>query len=359
MPDPAIAAHTPIVQSLQQALNSVLLGKPHAVRSALTCLLAGGHLLIEDLPGMGKTLLAHGLAKVLGLSYSRVQFTGDLLPADITGGAVFERDQSSFRFVPGPIFTEVLLADEIDRAAPRTQSALLEAMAEGQVTVDGETHALPDPFFVIATQNPHTHAGTFPLPESQLDRFLMRIELGFPDPEAERQLLRQGDQPRLLLQPQSIVPASLATCDQHRLRLDDRGALDAALAGCDGLVIATGARPSVDLTGPMRVDAWGVRQQVESCQRLGIRRVVLVSSLCAGRWRHPLNLFGLILVWKRVGEQSLERSGLDWTVIRPGGLSEREEGLETEGIRWSGPDTQESDAIPRRLVARCCLEALN
>lgn len=172
------------------------------------------------------------------------------------------------------------------------------------------------------------------------------------------ELLRQGDQPRLLLQPQSIVPASLATCDQHRLRLDDRGALDAALAGCDGLVIATGARPSVDLTGPMRVDAWGVRQQVESCQRLGIRRVVLVSSLCAGRWRHPLNLFGLILVWKRVGEQSLERSGLDWTVIRPGGLSERETELEQEGIRYSNADQQESDSIPRRLVARCCVEAL-
>jgi uncharacterized protein YbjT (DUF2867 family) len=172
------------------------------------------------------------------------------------------------------------------------------------------------------------------------------------------ELLRQGDQPRLLLQPQSIGPASLATCEQHRLRLDDRGALDAALAGCDGLVIATGARPSVDLTGPMRVDGWGVRQQVESCQRLGIRRVVLVSSLCAGRWRHPLNLFGLILVWKRVGEQSLERSGLDWTVIRPGGLSERETELEQEGIRYSNADQQESDSIPRRLVARCCVEAL-
>ena len=173
------------------------------------------------------------------------------------------------------------------------------------------------------------------------------------------EVLAAGDRPRLLLRPNSVVPDSLAGCEQHRLDLADAAALDAALRGADALVIATGARPSVDLTGPMRVDAWGVQHQVESCRRLGLKRVVLVSSLCAGRWQHPLNLFGLILVWKRVGEQALERSGLDWTVIRPGGLSEREEELQTEGIRWSGPDTQESDAIPRRLVARCCLEALH
>ncbi|MEY3544298.1 MAG: hypothetical protein RLZZ247_455, partial [Cyanobacteriota bacterium] len=145
------------------------------------------------------------------------------------------------------------------------------------------------------------------------------------------ELLRVCEQPRLLLRPESVVPASLEQCEQHRLQLGDRAALDAALSGCDGLVIATGARPSVDLSGPMRVDAWGVRHQVESCERLGIRRVVLVSSLCAGRWRHPLNLFGLILVWKRIGEQSLERSSLEWTVIRPGGLSEREAELDQEG----------------------------
>ena len=168
-----------------------------------------------------------------------------------------------------------------------------------------------------------------------------------------------GDLPRLLLRSGSQLPPSLAGCEQHRLDLGDAAALDAALRGADALVIATGARPSVDLTGPARVDAWGVQQQVASCQRVGVRRVVLVSSLCAGRWTHPLNLFGLILVWKRLGEQALERSGLDWTVIRPGGLSEREEGLEGEGIRWSGPDTQESESIPRRLVARCCLDALN
>ncbi len=147
--------------------------------------------------------------------------------------------------------------------------------------------------------------------------------------------------------------------EQVRLSLQDPNALDSALKGVDALVIATGARPSIDLLGPMRIDAWGVRSQVESCLRVGVSRVILVSSLCAGRWRHPLNLFGLILVWKRIGEQALENSGLDWTVIRPGGLSEREETLEEEGVYWSGPDQQESDSIPRRLVARCCLEALN
>jgi uncharacterized protein YbjT (DUF2867 family) len=173
------------------------------------------------------------------------------------------------------------------------------------------------------------------------------------------EVLAAGDQPRLLLRPGSVIPPTLRDCDRHRLDLNDALALDAALRGADALVIATGARPSVDLTGPLRVDAWGVQRQVESCRRLGLQRVVLVSSLCAGRWQHPLNLFGLILVWKRVGERALESSGLDWTVIRPGGLSEREDGLDREGIRWSGPDTQESDAIPRRLVARCCLEALN
>ena len=134
---------------------------------------------------------------------------------------------------------------------------------------------------------------------------------------------------------------------------------DSSLRGVDALVIATGARPSVDLTGPMKVDAWGVERQVESCQRVGVQRVVLVSSLCAGRWKHPLNLFGLILVWKRVGERNLENSGLDWTVIRPGGLNEREDDLDEEGVLWTGADKQESDSIPRRLVARCCIEALN
>ena len=165
----------------------------------------------------------------------------------------------------------------------------------------------------------------------------------------------RGDQARLLLRPQSELPGSLAGADQRRLSLMDPHALDAV----DALVIATGARPSVDLTGPMRVDAWGVQRQVDSCRRVGVRRVVLVSSLCAGRWQHPLNLFGLILVWKRVGEQTLEESGLDWTIVRPGGLSEREDHLESEGILYTSADQQQSNSIPRRLVARCCVEALH
>lgn len=165
---------------------------------ALACLLARGHLLIEDLPGMGKTLLSHALAKVLGLSYNRIQFTSDVLPADVIGTSIFDRETSEFRFIEGPLFAQVVLADEINRATPKSQSALLEAMEERQVTVEGETRPLPEPFFVIATQNPSTQAGTFPLPESQLDRFLMRIELGYPDPDAERALLKGGDRRRSL-----------------------------------------------------------------------------------------------------------------------------------------------------------------
>jgi len=170
--------------------------------------------------------------------------------------------------------------------------------------------------------------------------------------------LKEGNQVRLLLRPNSLLPDDLTNCDQRRLSLGDEKALDAALEGCEALVLATGARPSADLTGPARVDALGVRQQVASCQRVGVKRLVLVSSLCAGRWLHPLNLFGLILVWKRVGEQALEQSDLDWTVIRPGGLNEREENLKKEGIRYTAANCQEDARIPRRLVARCCIEAL-
>ena len=172
------------------------------------------------------------------------------------------------------------------------------------------------------------------------------------------EVLARGDKARLLLRPSSVLPDSLTGVDQRRLALSDAEALDQALRGVDGLVIATGARPSVDLSGPMRVDAWGVKAQVESCRRVGVRRIILVSSLCAGRWRHPLNLFGLILVWKRVGERALEASGLDWTVIRPGGLTAREHDLSEEGIVYSPADQQERDSIPRRLVARCCVEAM-
>ncbi|MFV1922820.1 MAG: AAA family ATPase [Methylotenera sp.] len=173
-----------------KALNQVILGKQSQVKLALTCLLARGHLLIEDLPGMGKTTLAHALANVFGMAFNRVQFTSDLLPADVLGVSVYDRNTASFKFHRGPIFSNILLADEINRATPKTQSALLEAMEEYQVSVDGNTLPLPSPFFVIATQNPHHNIGTFPLPESQLDRFLMRISLGYPDHDAERTLLK-------------------------------------------------------------------------------------------------------------------------------------------------------------------------
>ncbi len=177
--------------SLQQ-LNQIILGKEQPVKLALTCILADGHLLVEDLPGMGKTTLAHALANVLGLSYTRIQFTSDLLPADLIGASVFDPKHASFSFHKGPIFSSVFLADELNRATPKSQSALLEAMEEGQVSVDGETYPLPEPFFVIATQNPQSQSGTFPLPESQLDRFMLRISLGYPDPEVERELLKGG-----------------------------------------------------------------------------------------------------------------------------------------------------------------------
>lgn len=183
-----------MAQSIQRAIeqiNQIILGKEKETKLAMCCLLAKGHLLIEDLPGMGKTTLSHALASSLGLSYSRVQFTSDLLPADITGVSIFNQKNHDFTFHPGPIFNQVVLADEINRASPKTQSALLEAMEEKQVSVDGTSHQLPQPFFVIATQNPLHQSGTFPLPESQLDRFLMRITLGFPPHEAERKMLSQ------------------------------------------------------------------------------------------------------------------------------------------------------------------------
>lgn len=176
---------------VEQSLNQVILGKPEQVRLALCCLLAEGHLLLEDLPGMGKTTLAHALANSLGLSYRRVQFTNDLLPGDLIGMNIYDTRSQQFHFQAGPVFSQVLLADEINRASPKTQSALLEAMEEKQVSVDGETRSLPKPFFVIATQNPLFHAGTSALPESQLDRFMFRLSLGFPDKHAEHQLLQR------------------------------------------------------------------------------------------------------------------------------------------------------------------------
>lgn len=195
---------TPLSGALS-TLEDIVLGKPEKIRLALVCLVAGGHLLIEDIPGVGKTTLAHALARVLGLRFQRIQFTSDLLPADIIGVTVFEREHERFAFRPGPLFAEVVLADEVNRATPRAQSALLEAMQEMQVSVDGKTHPLPHPFFVIATQNPQEQIGTYPLPESQLDRFAMCLDLGYPTAEAERALYQAEDRRDVLARLKPIL----------------------------------------------------------------------------------------------------------------------------------------------------------
>lgn len=186
------------ISSIIDTANQIILGKETVIRLSLTCMIARGHLLIEDTPGVGKTTLAHVLAKILGLSYQRIQFTSDMLPADILGVSVFDRQSGNFAFHPGPIFSQFILADEVNRATPRAQSALLEAMEENQITLEGETRHLPEPFFVIATQNPSNQIGTFPLPESQLDRFMMRLHLGYPDNTAERELLKGRDRREML-----------------------------------------------------------------------------------------------------------------------------------------------------------------
>jgi MoxR-like ATPase len=233
-----------IADILVERIGAILIGKDQEIRLALACLFARGHLLIEDLPGMGKTTLAQTLAAALGLSYTRIQFTSDLLPADIVGVSVYDRDNGSFEFHPGPVFSQVVLADEINRTTPKTQSALLEAMSEGQVSVEGETRQLPQPFFVIATQNPATQSGTFPLPESQLDRFLMRIKLGYPDPVAERQLL-SGDDPRKKLK---NLKASIneATLEQIQAKVSGVKAAESLIDYIQRLLQQTRTLPQLD-----------------------------------------------------------------------------------------------------------------
>lgn len=258
----------PLLSAALSSLNRIVLGKELQLRLALSCLLARGHLLIEDVPGVGKTTLALALARTLGLSFQRVQFTSDLLPADILGVSIFEPQNGSFRFHPGPIFAQLVLADEVNRASPKTQSALLEAMEERQVTADGETRALPEPFFVIATQNPSHQIGVFALPESQLDRFLMRISLGYPAREAERALLMEPERRDLLqdLQP-AIQPADFRLLQQKVSSVVTSPALlDYLLA----LIESTRHHPSL-------------RQGLSPRAGLALRRAAQAWALLSGR----------------------------------------------------------------------------
>ena len=215
----------PALGTLLSAAEEIILGKRHTLKLALTAVLARGHLLIEDIPGVGKTTLAHTLARLLGLRFQRIQFTSDLLPADVLGMSIFDRESGSFRFHPGPVFAQLILADEINRATPKTQSALLEVLEEEQVTTEGTTHYLPDPFFVIATQNPITQIGTFPLPESQLDRFLLRVSIGYPDQIAERALLLGEDRRSMLERHPPVIDAETlkgAQIAAGRVHVSDR-----------------------------------------------------------------------------------------------------------------------------------------
>ncbi len=282
-------AQAQIDRALQQ-IESIIVGKPRQVRLALCCLLAGGHLLIEDLPGVGKTTLAHAMAGVFGLDFSRIQFTSDLLPADILGVSIFDPATQRFSFHPGPIFAHCVLADEMNRATPKTQSALLEAMEEQQVTVDGTTYPLKQPFFVIGTQNPLDQSGTFPLPESQLDRFMMRLSLGYPDPEAERRLLKGDSGARRLdgLKPVMDIPDLL---DLQR-QAEGIHASDALLDYLQALVAATrdrqrflyGLSPRAALSLLSAARAWAMMQgrgQVEPADLQAVLPAVASHRLVA------------------------------------------------------------------------------
>jgi MoxR-like ATPase len=257
-----------LIASIRQQLQSVIVGKQQEIDACIACLLAGGHLLIEDVPGVGKTTLAQALARTFGLAFSRVQFTSDLMPSDLSGVSVFARTSERFVFHQGPLFTQVLLADEINRASPKTQSALLEAMEERQVSVDGETHALPVPFFVIATQNPLDQSGTNPLPESQLDRFLMRVSLGYPDRASERQLLGGADRRAQL----AYLPG-LLSAEQLRQLQDAVQAVHAAPALLDYLQ---------DLIDATRKGSWFV-QGLSPRAGMAVLRAAKAQAFLEGR----------------------------------------------------------------------------
>ena len=257
------AARSDIAAVLAQ-LNRVILGKDAQIRLCVACLLARGHLLIEDIPGVGKTTLAHAIAKTLGLSFQRVQFTSDLLPADVLGVSIYDRETGKFRFQHGPIFAQLVLADEINRASPKAQSALLEAMEERQVTLDGQSMPLPEPFFVIATQNPQEQVGTFPLPESQLDRFLMRVHLGYPAAAAERELLSGVDRRELINSLDTVFSVEVLRALQQRVLdvhvapalLDYVQALVAHTRSAAGLSVGLSPRAAIGLLRAAR--AWAM-----------------------------------------------------------------------------------------------------
>ena len=280
-------------------VGQIVVGKDQQVRLAFTCLLAGGHLLIEDVPGVGKTTLAHALALSLGLKFNRVQFTSDLLPADVAGISVYEREKNGFVFHPGPIFTQVLLADEINRATPKTQSGLLEAMEERQVTFDGVTRDLPEPFFVIATQNPAHQVGTFPLPESQLDRFLMCLSLGYPDPAAERALLLGEDRRAMLRTLQAATsPAELMEAQAALRRIHASNALvdyvqALAQASRQGTLFAEGLSPRATLALLQAGRAWAALEGRDHVLPEDIQAVLV--PVCAHRLRPLRSAQGMVL----------------------------------------------------------------
>ncbi|MFC5549550.1 AAA family ATPase [Massilia aerilata] len=277
------------LHSAARQVGQIVVGKDQQVRLALTCLLAGGHLLIDDVPGVGKTTLAHALALTLGLQFNRVQFTSDLLPADVAGISVYEREKNGFVFHPGPIFSQVLLADEINRATPKTQSGLLEAMEERQVTADGVTRPLPEPFFVIATQNPAHQVGTFPLPESQLDRFLMCLSLGYPDAGAERALLMGEDRRAMLKTLQPVMrPEELMDAQRSLRAIHASGALIDYLQALaqesrSGKLFAEGLSPRAVLALLQAARAWAALEGRDHVIPEDIQ--TLLVPVCAHRLR--------------------------------------------------------------------------
>ena len=289
------------LRDAQAQVNALVLGKPQQVRLAFVALLADGHLLIEDLPGLGKTTLAHAMAATLGLGFQRVQFTSDLLPADILGVSVYEAQTRRFEFHPGPVFTHVLLADEINRAPPRTQSALLEAMAEHQVSLDGETRKLPEPFLVIATQNPVDLAGTYPLPDSQLDRFLLRLALGYPDEAAERALLAGSDRRELIAQATPLLDAQ-RVIHLRRMVLDVH-ASEPLIAYVQALVGRSRKHP-------------GVRVGLSPRAGLALLRAARAHALLLGRSHAiPEDVFAAVAEHRLVGEADTSTATLAKSIL--------------------------------------------